>query len=305
VGLTRDGRDELRERGFVVLRGLLGADEVEHAVRRLEALSGRTRASFAVSDGRAARGGLVGAWTRPDGVSQERAFWPLATKPALVAEVRRLLGDGVCYLQHSDLHVGFSAVTWHRDCVNRRFGVGPDWDEGAEPYRILRVGIYLQSFAESRFALRLVPGSHRAEPPSPATRRRERRYGLVAQAVSLLTGDDFLPEHATAVTTEPGDAILFDPRLLHAGSPIGGPKYSVFLAYGVPGAHFARHAAYYRHGRAELGYRDLEPELVARLRSAGLYADLPGRGPIGSGSAYRPSLLQRLLGRHIRPARPA
>jgi hypothetical protein len=300
VNETVSGGD-LRERGFTVARGLLEPDEIERCVQKLEALSGRNRASYAPSRSRLLPGGLSDAWTLPDGVSRVRELWPLITNPRLIAAVRSLLGNEARYLQHSDLHVGYSAVTWHRDCVNRRFGRGGDWDESGAPYRLVRVGIYLQSYEESRFALRLVPGSHRAaNAESRARRRIERRQALVSQALGLLAGRDPLADHSVALATDPGDAILFDPRVLHAGSPISGPKFSIFLAYGVPDRHFARHAAYYRHLRRELRYADLDADLVAHLRSAGLYAELEGNRP--GGGAYQPSLMQRWLGRYLRPS---
>ena len=34
-------------------------------------------------------------------------------------------------------------MSWHRDNVNRTYGVGSDWDEARHPYQIVRVGIYL------------------------------------------------------------------------------------------------------------------------------------------------------------------
>ena len=292
------------ETGYAVVRGLLSARDVEAHVRTLERLSGRTRESFASFRVPGLRRGVYRAWTLPDGVSRVREFWPLIVDPGLIEAVRQLLGPEVRYLQHSDLHVGFSAVTWHRDAVNRRFGVGPDWDESREAYRLVRVGLYLQSFAESRFALRLVPGSHRLESPAlPDPHRIERRAGKWSQAVALLTGGDPMKDRAVAVETEPGDAIVFDPRVLHAGSYIQGPKYSIFLAYGVPGPHFSRHAAYYRHVRSELGYQDLDPELVALLRARGLYAQPDEDAALAQ--AYRPSGLQRWLGRGVRPGIPS
>jgi hypothetical protein len=285
-----DPRTEFATRGFTTVRGALTSGEVETCIERLEALSGRRRESRA-----------SGAWTLPDGVSKERVFWPLIVKEALVETVRRILGPETRFLQHTDLHVGFSATTWHRDCVNRHYGYGPDWNEIEEPYRIVRVGIYLQSFAESRFALRLQPGSHRPSSDwSPDERKRERRQKVWAQALALLAGTDPLAEGATAVATDPGDAILFDPRLLHSGSPVSGPKYSVFLGYGVPNRHFARHAAYYRSVRRELGYEDLHPELVELLRRHDLYAEPEPHDSLTG--AYRPSGMQRLLGRRLRPA---
>jgi hypothetical protein len=119
--------------------------------------------------------------------------------------------------------------------------------------------------------------------------------------VALVTGTDPLASGAAWVGAESGDAILFDPRILHAGSFISGPKYSLFLAYGVPGRHFARHQAYYRHVRPELRYEALHPELVARLRNAQLLAqNLPEVE--SARAAYVPSFLQTRLVRKLRVA---
>ena len=44
-------------------------------------------------------------------------------------------------------------MSWHRDNVNRTYGVGLDWDEARHPYQIVRVGIYLQRYEESQSRL--------------------------------------------------------------------------------------------------------------------------------------------------------
>jgi hypothetical protein len=161
--------DGFRARGYVVLPRLLDAVEVEVYTRHLETLSERSRASLAavataVRFGR----GLYGAWTRPDGVSQHGEFWDVILNARLLGAVRSLLGAEAAYLPHSELQVGFSALNWHRDNVDRTWGVGPDWDESVEPYRLVRVAVYLQSFAESRFSLGLIPKTHLAMAPSLA-----------------------------------------------------------------------------------------------------------------------------------------
>lgn len=217
--------------------------------------------------------------------------------------VRDLLGPGARFLQHTDLHVGFSAVNWHRDCVNRRPGTSGDWDESEEPYRLARVGVYLQSHAESRFALGFVPGSHRrggllSDAALDALERRTRPW---RQAAAIVAGHDLLRDQAQWVAAESGDAVIFDPRILHSGSFIRGAKYSAFLGYGLRGRHFSRHLHYYRHVREELGYAGLDPAFVARLREAGLAAEAQLEACIGSTGAYRPGLIERLLGRRVRP----
>jgi hypothetical protein len=303
---------EFRERGFVVVKGLLPADAVERYVVELEQLSGRTRAGF---DAFRVRGGLAAVigrrrlyrgWTLPDGVSKRPGFWELALLPGLVAVVRELFGRQARYLQHTDLHVGFSAVNWHRDSVNRALGETGDWDEWEEPYRLARVGFYFQTHAESRFSLGLVPGSHRRGGllGDAELAALERFTSAPRQALSLLRGRDPLAGRAEWVEAESGDAVIFDPRILHSGSFISGPKYSAFLAYGVPGRHFARHRHYYRHVRTELGYTDLDPAFAARLDADGLL-DVATARPEAIPGAYRPGRLQQLLGRHVRPGASA
>jgi hypothetical protein len=294
------------EQGFTVVRSVLSAERVEVCIAELERLSGRSRASFETF--RVGRGLLrrpiYRGWTLPDGVTRTRGFWPLLFLPALLDVVRELLGPRARFLQHTDLHVGFSAFNWHHDSVQRRLGATGDWDETGEPYRLARVGFYLQSHAESGFTLRFVPGSHRRGGllGEASLLDLERRTARWRQAVALATGRDPLAREASAVATEPGDAVVFDPRILHAGSPFSGPKYSAFLAFGVPGRHFARHAHYYRHVRHELGYGAPDPELVERLRREGLFAELEHPATATGAAAYRPGMLERLLGRAIRPA---
>jgi Phytanoyl-CoA dioxygenase (PhyH) len=276
---------------------------VESAIRTLETLSGRPRSSFAAPrfGWRLRKGGVLGAWTLPDGVSRTPELWDLIFEPRLLAAVRLLLDADVRYLQHSDLHVGFSAVAWHRDNVNRRYGIGDDWNEETEAYRLVRVAIYLQSFAENGFTLALIPGSQRRGVLAPGDLAEldaaSRGTGRIR---ALLTGYDPLRARAASVSARSGDAVLFDPRILHCGSFISGAKYSIFLAYGVPGRHFARHRAYYRRTRRELRYVDLDPGLVARLRGAGLFAEEGGDEPVDD--EYIPSRLRTLLGRRVRGA---
>lgn len=291
---------EFRTRGYVVLRGLLDPAEVEAHTRTLERLSGRSRASLAsVATAIQRWKGLCPAWTRPDGVSQHEDLWDLVFNRRVVDTARAILGAGARYLPHSDLHVGFSAVAWHRDNVDRTCGEGPDWDEEREPYRLARVAIYLQSFAESRFSLGLVPGTHRADALTPARRGIEREIARMAEERRVGATPSVLGDRADWVKAECGDAIVFDPRIIHSGSPISGPKYSIFLAYGVPGRHFHRHAAYYRHVRGRLHYRDLPGALIARLREAGLHAAEPARLAARAGLS-RPSLIASWRGRSLR-----
>src|SRR5262245_16824883 len=222
---------EFHERGYILVKDILAEDAVRQLVRKLVDLSRRRRG--------------VGGWTVPDGVTQVPLFWPLIFNEALLKIVRELIGPDIRFLQHNDLHVGFSSYNWHRDSVSRRLGEGRDWNE-TEPYRIVRVGFYLQPRAESSFQLGLLPGTHRL--PAPENSRERERLERVMRSYSLLQrlvfGVNTSPAPAEWLTPASGDAVIFDPRIIHTGSRSKGRKYSIFLAYGAPNSHYFDHAIY-------------------------------------------------------------
>lgn len=259
--------DQFEHDGYVVVRNLLTADEVSEYKRKLREVSGLSDRDF---DARKAR---LGGFFVPDGVTKRQEFWELIFHPRLVATIREILGPTARYTQHSDLHVHHGAVGWHRDSANRQFGIGPDWDESREKYLVARVAIYLQSYSESRSALGVIPGSHRQE--SALTRWELRIWAHIKR---ITNRPDLLPRLVTVrptwVATEPGDCMIFNQRILHSGTHIKGPKYAMFLSYGVENEHARNHRRYYVHGRRELGYEDYPAELARRLEEENLHLAL-------------------------------
>lgn len=243
--------------GYIVVRSLFPPDQIAFYKRELDNLSL----------------GLGQKWTLPDGVCQNRQFWDVIFHPGVLSAVRSLLGDEVKFLQHNDLHVGFSSFHWHRDSVCRTYGKGPDWVESTEPYQLVRVGTYLQD-STGGFRLGLVRGTHRpGQMPDAERKYIENKTSSLTKAVTLLGGKDPLDDRADWVVTAPGDCIIFDPRTIHTGSDFRGMKYSFFVAYGIENSHFRNHYNYYRHLREDLDYKVLHPDLAERLQAAGLYAD--------------------------------
>jgi hypothetical protein len=257
--MTCSGLSQLfQDNGFVVLRGLLSPGEVDRYVFWLKHYAGQSR-----------------KWTQPDGLNRNEAFWPIIFNVRLLDAVAYLLGSDFRYLPHNDLHVGFSSFGWHRDNVNRTAGIGSDWDEREEPYRLVRVGIYLHPRSESGFRLGLIRGTHRPDESSPGSHfpSIRRRTSATANILSWATGKDLLESEADWIATDSGDAILFDPRLLHTGSRFHGLKYSIFLAYGQQSRHFRNHWQYYSNLRKDLGYSPLPSGLAGRLADANLLPD--------------------------------
>lgn len=287
--------DTFRQRGYLVVRDALSPYELIQYRAMLIALSGIDPSTY-VSEGRG-----TSSWNFTDGVTKHQDFWGLIHTPRLIESVESAIGPGFKYLQHSDLQVGFSAVAWHRDNVNRTYGIGPDWDESDGPYGLVRVGIYLQSHADSGFRLGLIPGSHRVEGHTHPLVRSAREWKFRLQGALAFLGPRFqgLTRSADWIATEPGDAIVFDPRILHSGSYIDGLKLSMFVGYGQQNRHFADLQNYYRNIRTELGYRPLSPEFAAFLDRHDLLADpIPELDRI-EGAYVPPSLLRKVVERRI------
>ena len=276
---------DFREKGYVLATGILTEETIGWVIANLDHMSRRRR--------------RISGWTVPDGVSQTRGFWPLIFNEKLLNIVRELIGPNIRFIQHNDLHVGFSSLNWHRDSVSRKLGEGRDWDE-TEPYRIVRVGFYLQPRNTSSFRLGLVPGTHLLSSFEAYERERlEALTGGVSLIQRIVFGRNPSPRSAQWLAPAAGDAVIFGPRVLHTGSRTRGPKYSIFLAYGAPNSHSADHAIYYRFLRPELGYQPMHPDLVAQLQAAGLYQEIVR--PDGKvAGATLPGFIQSVVASHIR-----
>lgn len=265
--------------GFVVLRGLLSTDEAQFYRKEIQKLSKLGDADFNKAH-----------FECPDGVTKHREFWPLIFNPRLLSTLREVLGPTIRYTQHSDIHA-HRIGGWHRDCACRKYGSGPDWQPVHSPYHVVRVAIYLQTYAESGSSLGLIPGSHRPQKtlPQRATRAWTRwrnlkhRLGLngtdpnPSKPFPWIQTTDFglpglgWPTWPVWVRTEPGDTIIFDQRCYHSASEIRGPKYAVYLSYSPDDEHAANHLCYYRQLRPDLNYGEPVSELVDKLKKADLY----------------------------------
>ena len=141
-------KEQYNTQGYVIVRGLLTQEEIRNYTEQLEMLSGITRVDYHKKKENLLTSGQQNAlWDKVDGISQISGFWPLIFHQHLLSVVKEILGEKVCYLQHTDLLVGFSNFTWHRDNVNRILNQGSDWDESKAPYALLRCAFYLQSSA--------------------------------------------------------------------------------------------------------------------------------------------------------------
>lgn len=272
-------RTRLRDKGFVVVKGLLSVDEAVDYAKKLEEAAGMARLDGYISRSSKSSGQQPeNPWHLPNGVNQRPEFWPLITHERLLEIVGELLGVEARYLPHSDLRIDTSTSSWRRDNAHPKFGEGPDWDKSDETYHIIRVGIYFQSYASTLFRHGFIPASHR--PVNNVSLKRkafESALGWSKALNQLLNGAGEWPFIAQWLPIERGDCIIYDARTLHAADQPAGPVYAAFLTYGLENQHFAHHLDHYQSLQAASDGRDLAPELVARLVETGLYAgSVPG-----------------------------
>lgn len=252
--------DDYRRNGYVVLKSLFSDDEISSWRSGIEQLSGISKDDFDSEK--------PPKWARPSGPSTDGRFFSAILNNNLLNNLKQIFGKDLKYLHHNDLHAGFGAHGYHRDSVYRGTK-GQDFEESEEPYLVCRVAVYLQTFEESGFKFGIVPRSHRKtslmtriETSAPFSKLKK----LLGLPELIFTKQDW-------ITTEPGDAIIFDTRCWHRGGLVTGPKYSFFIGYGVQNSHFNRHWKYYSEARPDLDYSPPSEELVEQLRGEGLWPE--------------------------------
>lgn len=105
--------------------------------------------------------------------------------------VKQILGPDIVYFGDSSIQFGEGTRGFHKDNVDRSDPNGPDW-EG--PYKVIRVGIYLQDHARHSGGLKVRVRSH--------------------QYVSHHDGK------AVNVPSKPGDIVLWNLRTSHSGNNV-------------------------------------------------------------------------------------
>ncbi len=230
--------------GYCVLPELFKKDAATHWREKINTL-------FGFPEGPEAVKAIAGrTFALADGVTTQKQFWPIIFNRPLLKAVQALIGGDIRYTQHSDLHVNLPGGRWHRDNAFRNYGVGPDWDESGEPYRVVRIAIYLSEYSESNSSLVVLPGSHKKE-----SKLNRLEYVLWNRIRTHLRryekndrlGHNFFSTSCHTIKTHPGDCVIFDQRLMHAGGILSGPepKYSIFLSFGANNTHSRNHRAFF------------------------------------------------------------
>jgi hypothetical protein len=246
-------RDIFIKDGFVLIKKLFSTDEIEHFRELLVKCSNLNDESY---DGKQ-------QWTEVDGVSKHKDFWPLIYNEKLLNILRKLVPTPPRYLQYSDLHVHYGSVGWHRDLYYNRLSVGDDF----EKIGVLRVAMYFQSYEESHFKMGVMPGTHTYT--SILNTLENRAWSLYKKFTGKLPFF-YLSLKPKWFKIDAGDCLIFDSRLLHSGSKINGPKYSIYTGYGEDNNQLSKSQVEYLHGRKDLKYVECSPELAKVLKKKDL-----------------------------------
>lgn len=252
-------RKEFDEKGYIVLSDLFTEEEIQHYIEALYKV-GKSKNKD--------------SWTIPDGVVAYEEFWPVIFNEVVVGKVKEILGEDIKFMQHNDLHLGYSSFAWHRDSINRSYDANlPDWQERGEPYKIVRCGFYLQP-EENGFHLGVVPGSHKlsGHVSEEEFLNYDKKLSNANNIKAKIGFKDYLKEKAHWIKTKAGDCVIFDPRLIHTGGEFEAEKFSFFVAYGIENSHFRQHYTYYRHLRYDLKYQAFPAKLAEQLKAEKLYA---------------------------------
>lgn len=255
IALSPEQREQFESNGYLLVPGALGAQQVEELLaaslrlyRNENGDDGANRSSVGewwslfhpTSDARQAEG--VHRWETRNVVVQDPSFLELIDEPSVFPLVLDMLNENI-FLMGSHLMVRHRAplsaeelartpLGWHRD-------VGTSPLDMAEPHpRIsVKVAYWLTALSgPGQGAMRVVPGSHRL---------------IGKPAVDPATNQ---PYGAIEILAEPGDALIFEQRLWHAGAPNTSdqPRICLFFAYG------------YRWLRPQ-DYREMPPALLERV----------------------------------------
>ncbi|MGH3516284.1 MAG: hypothetical protein ACRDQ7_02465 [Haloechinothrix sp.] len=235
--------DAYRLDGYTHLPDLLDPSEAHAIATVLARLSG-----LATDDCASVLTGQREPFYQHGGVAAHPDLWPLLTHPGITKAVAAVLQDAPKCLPGIDtIGMHIAETDPHRDASPEELPALGDKPYDTD-YPVVRVILYPTS-PGARFGL--LPGSHR-QPGSCAD----------------LTANN--PDAWRWVTISGGDALLFDPRLVHAGAALSNPKPMIILTYGIDGPHALQTYFHARIKTAQLGFTDPRPDLAHHLEDAQL-----------------------------------
>lgn len=210
-------RDAFLRDGYAVIPQVFTREEAEEIRNRtielVEELDREGKAAAVETD----RGRRVG--TRGDMLSYE-PLRSVLLDPKLVGAVAEVLGGDPLFWGESGVWVGNSgsALAWHTDVYDAYV------TQGAEGYPLVRCGLYFQDTSRHSDGLEVVAGSH------------VKGFGVntLANRFRSMARRWLGARHTVLVEAEPGDLVIWDMRILHAGEAVRlkwAPKLALPLSW--------------------------------------------------------------------------
>jgi hypothetical protein len=145
--------DLFNKTGYALKQGVFSAEEIvrmrnEVTAQFLNDQSAGITHQVAKTKAKYAKGDLL----------SKKLLRHILLDPRIVQMAKDILNtDSLVYFGDSTYQLGTGARGFHRDCVDREFGTGPDWQGH---YNLIRMGIYLQDHAHFSGGLKIKIGSH-------------------------------------------------------------------------------------------------------------------------------------------------
>ncbi len=249
--ILRNCRDRFDTFGLLRVRNVFSRDEQDRILDDIATVTGLGDDAYPdVAAGRSK------AYCSPGTITRNKVFWPIIYHENILTLMRVLIDENVNFMG-DNLSVHWHNVGFHRD---QEFDLAnpPAWDPNYEQYRFGRVLAYLNHEGAPPNHLLFRPFSDKSMPELPALN------GMMLED---------LTSWSVPLTLEPGDCVVFDPRVVHSGAPLEGPKNMISLSYGTENLHTIDAYFYGRFVRTEEGYTDWPDELVDELRARNLFPE--------------------------------
>ena len=254
-----ENKNEFLKKGFFVVRNLLSKDEVSEFSKEIDRLYNlEYKKNIKVKMG----------------IHHYEKFWSIINNKNLIESISQIFDKKFHFLYQAGILQTIEAEEYlhHRDNPCRKFGLGPDWEDDTN-YKIARVGIYLQDYHKTKYHLNLIPYSHKKK---YSIREFIRFFHKKTRYIKKLRKiRNLLPKYfGTSIKTNPGDCIIFDPRVYHSPSPHFDKRQAIFLSYGEDNYHSDNYIAYFTKLRSGTEYSDINKNFFEFLKQNNLFKPL-------------------------------
>ena len=262
--------DSFREKGYALIRGVFGRDEIEQLRKNA----------------------LASAGHKGDLLSNPR-LRSIVMDDRVLSIASRILGGTPVYFSDSTCMLGDKSHGYHKDNADREDIKAPDWQSD---YTIIRFGLYLQDHSRHSGGLNLREKSHKVPNIHEGKNIyvRTRPGDLVVWSLRTShSGSGRLLRLFPNVFLDPSRADRL-PGFLFA--PAEGERAALFWAYGLDDAHLNRYIAFlktrkymvenWRHSR----YDDetLAAAVGKHLQIRDMRAEIEGESGLGANEGYVP-----------------